>query len=274
MKYVKPFIWIVPVCVLVFFLFGFDMARDSITTIQPQIKTVQQTIKALGTVIPDESVNLVCAVAGNVENMFVRQGETVQSGQDLYTLNGVTITAPFDGSITKLHLVAGVTVPVGYPAATLSNLSQCSIQVRLKEADFTKVALDMKVLLGGQNEANKQTAYVHTKNLTLEQEFMGTYTESVGYVQLKANDMKAYTPGAMVECTIILHERENALSLPTSAFAYDENGWYVYEIVDKHAEKRHVEILLADDETVACAGVDANATIIKNAQDAVRIKVQ
>lgn len=97
------------------------------------------------------------------------------------------------------------------------------------------------------------------------------------YVTVDASD-EYLTDGMSVKAKVILPSENDLTVLPYQAVSQDEEGEFVYTVVDGHAEKRYVMTGREFDEGIEiCAGLQdtesviANAKTVKNEGELVRI---
>jgi HlyD family secretion protein len=148
----------------------------------------------------------------------------------------LTVTAPFGGTVTSLHVAPGAPVDVATPIASVAGLDHLAVVVDLSEFDVAQVEPEMEAIvsvdaLGGDEFEGEVQHAALTGN-----DSNGVVTFPVVIRLAKSEDLR---PGMNVSVEIIVAEKKNALQVPLEAISTDD------------ADRSFVTVMRADGETVA-----------------------
>ncbi len=153
------------------------------------------------------------------------------------TLADYTVTAPCDGIITSLNLTEGNMTSAGTVAATISNLDELEITIKVDEYSIlnTKVGKDVEIYIDSIDRTYTGTITWLANNATIANGV--SYFEAT--VEFNADE---YVRGGMsVEVRLVRSESLGAISLAVDAINYrKDNTAFVYvmgedgELVEKN----------------------------------------
>ncbi len=186
-------------------------------------------------------------------------------------LGYTNLVAPFDGIVTQRKVDRGHYVqPAGNnnaaPLLTIANVSKVRVLVSVPESEAgwvtasqsnstpgDSVTISAPSLPGGKLEAR-----VTRTSAQLDQQSRTLLTE----MELDNADHKLL-PGAFVTAKILLEQRENVLTLPTSAIVKTNDGIHCCIVVDKSIQHRPIELgLRVGEEVEIKSGLDGTETVV------------
>lgn len=172
--------------------------------------SVVEAVYGLGQIKTDKRFEVKVGVVRVVKELFVKEGDRVQVGAALMSLDGVPpFRAPFSGTVTSLLNQKGETV---FPQATimrLEDLSDTYIEVSLEQSSILKVQVGTEVLLGFEHQLGEQTRAEVTALYSRNGEFLA---------RIESDSLPPQVmPGMTVDVSLVVGRRENALLVPLDA---------------------------------------------------------
>lgn len=185
-------------------------------------------------------------------NVVELEASIIQANINLNTaktnLNYTKILSPIDGNIVAVAIEEGQTLNSAQNTpiiATVANLDQLEIKMKIAEGDITKVKVGQKIKFHILSETDKKFEAILDKidpaNTTISDSLTKSSSSSLGAVYYYArfivdNKGKNLRLGMSVQNSIILKEVQNALLVPLSAiqdgFVYIlENGTLRKQVV-------------------------------------------
>ena len=148
----------------------------------------------------------------------------VQVAQE--NLDGLKVTAPFNGTITQANAIPNAVVATGTQAYRIDDLSNLAIAVQVVEIDIDHVKVGQTATVTFDAIPNKTY-----KGKVLKTDLAGTVSQNsttfIVTVQLTDADASV-RPGMAANVTIVTNQVENALIVPsTSIFSDNKNQTYV-----------------------------------------------
>ncbi|NUO79189.1 efflux RND transporter periplasmic adaptor subunit [candidate division KSB1 bacterium] len=149
-------------------------------------------------------------------------------------LSYARITAPFAGYITKRFLDPGAVVNSGNGTLfMLMDLDSVKIVVNVLEKDTPRLAKVKQAWVTVDAYPDKQYEGVVARN----SEALDLATRTLAVEVDVPNKDRTLKPGMFAKVTLIIDERQEALTLPTQAILKDDRGSYVFA-VENHGAKR------------------------------------
>lgn len=281
------------ILVVVAAFFQYKMKRSQpngeiMKEIKPFIGTIQNIISTTGTVLPKNRLEIKPPVNGRIEEILVREGENVKTGQALAQMSSteraalldaargkgeealkywkqvykaIPLISPIDGEVIVAKTQPGQTVTTSDTVVVLSD--QLIVRAQVDETDIGKVKL-------GQSAVVILDAYPDTKiKATVEHIYYESKT--VNNVTIYEVDLipesvpSSFRSGMNATINFIEKSKDDALLLPSEAILKEKDEAYVLlrEANDKGYLKRAVKLGITDDKNVEIlCGIDANDTII------------
>ncbi len=141
----------------VFWYFLFYNYMNKIVTVKPKRGSVVEAVYALGTVKSDNSYTLRLMANTVIKRKFVSEGESVLKNSPLLLTDyGITFSAPFAGTITRLHFEEGETITPAVPVLNLMDLAKTHIIVSLDQQSALKIKKNQNVELSFESIRNKK----------------------------------------------------------------------------------------------------------------------
>jgi RND family efflux transporter MFP subunit len=183
-------------------------------------------------------------------------------------LDYARITAPFSGFITKRFLDPGALVTSNNATLfTLMDLNAMKIIVNVLEKDIPLAKIGKKALV--------------TVDAFPGEEFHGDITRISEAVDLSTRTMAVEVdipnpkhmlkPGMFANVTIIVGERNKAITVPTQAIMRDSKGFFLFVVNDKMAKRISVNPgVEQNNRTEILSGLDGSENVITTGQQFVK----
>ncbi|MDT2740650.1 HlyD family efflux transporter periplasmic adaptor subunit [Enterococcus canintestini] len=244
---------VVVVGAIVFALFNNSTKKDDTITIRSATAkkmTVTETLSTTGTLIPNNTENLVGT--GNVTDLNVKVGDVVKKDQALANYDsGLSLTAGIDGTITEVNIKKGqadTAAQQGKASIIVADLNNLKVQLALSNSEARQVNVDQKAVIssGGHNYAGKVTEKDPTATST-----QATTSATLGAVVTFDDKSEKLYAGFSADVDITIATEQNALAIPIEALTYnDKNEPIVYEIKDDKAKITKVETGIQSDQFI------------------------
>jgi|GEM_PF-410451 len=184
-----------------------------------------------------------------------------------------SLAAPADGMITSVAVQAGATVPAGYEAVQIVNVSRLLVEAALNELDAGKVQLGMEAVVTGDAFEEQFTGKLkYIAPMARPAGMDGMDYEVPIQVELDAGGAGSAVlkPGFAATLEFKLAGEERVL-VPLSAVKYAGADAYVYRIADGEAVRAYVTVGKDDGERIEIlSGLDAGDEIIYPVPDGLR----
>lgn len=169
-------------------------------------------------------------------------------------LEGQTIKAPFDGTITSLNFKPGDMVTAGSPAAQIADLSELFVDVPVSEVDIPQIKVGQSAELVFDAFFDQAFSGTVVEVATLGVNTAGIVNYNVT-IQLDSNH-EGIRPGMTVGVNILVEEKPNTYTVPAESIVSRNGDYFVYVLRDgKPVEvevkigaysSRKIEVLEAD----------------------------
>ncbi len=154
------------------------------------------------------------------------------------TYDGLRITSPIDGTILSVLILEGATVEADQPVIVVGDLEDLVVSATTSPEDLARLAVGMDVTV---RPVGKDIPMTGGTIRALPYPYGNADTESTdGSVQIGLEESPGklgYEVGDMVNVTLILEHRENALWLPSQAVREFEGRYFVI-VRDGDVERR------------------------------------
>jgi len=181
------------------------------------------------------------------------------------------LTAPFDGFVTSRNVDTGHYVqPAGSsnakPLLTISNVSKVRVFVNVPEVEAAWVdagfgqsdAGDVVTIISPSLPAGKIEARVTRTSLQLDPQSRTLTAE----IDINNNELKLL-PGAFVTTKMLLEQRQDVLTLPTTALVKAADGTKCCVVVDGKIQHWPVELgLRAGDDVEIKSGLEGSEKVV------------
>lgn len=216
-----------------------------------------------GRAIPSQITPIILSLAGELTELDVSNGETVEEGDRIAVFStaqgSTTVTAPADGKITGLQASEGDMVSNEEPFATV--------------ADTDVMIVEFAVTAELQQILTKDETYtVEVAN----EEFPATVTQidftpdDSGLYPVQAtveNEENIILPGMVARITIPEQVIEDTLLVPTQAVVHENDEDFIYVVTNDKAEKRTITVLETGSDTSAIEGeIEAGEEVVITGQ--------
>lgn len=278
MNWKKIIGWLIALVALGFI--GFSVFGPKEKAKAPTVETttvkeenIVETLSTTGTLQPNATQNgfgtgLVSEVNFAVGDKVVKDDVIVRY------LDGTTITATIDGTITALNVKkdqVDLNTQTGQPSVTIDDLGNLKVAILLSKSDANLVKVDQPVTLTSGN-----TTY--TGKVSALDPVATTTTGATGATTALGGTITFDTPptglfaGFEIDADITTNTAENALTMPIETLVYNkENKPYVYIVKNDKAKKVEIETGIQSDTKVQIIkGLEKGQKVIISPADSLK----
>lgn len=256
--------------------------------IKPTVGSIQVVISSTGTVYPKNRLEIKPPVSGRVEDILVKEGESVKVGQVLAWMSSteraalldaaseqgeeklkywqeiykaIPLKAPINGEVIVATTQPGQTVTTSDAVIVLSD--QLIVRAQVDETDIGKIKLNRETIL-------TLDAYPDTK-IKAKVEHIYYESQTVNNVIIYKVDLvpenvpEFFRSGMSASVDFIVESKENALIIPVEAVQQDKGGNYILlkQEGSPNPIKRVVKLGITEgDNCEILSGVTAADTIL------------
>lgn len=113
---------------------------------------ITEAIYGLGTVVAKQKFSFKVGVPKTITRIFVTEGDTVQKNQNLLSFDdGISVSSPFDGTVTLLPYKAGENAFTDQPVVTVQNLKDLYLEAKLDQQGALRVKKNMTARISFEN---------------------------------------------------------------------------------------------------------------------------
>ncbi len=223
---------------------------NAASEIKPTVGSIQVVISSTGTVYPKNRLEIKPPVSGRVEEVLVKEGESVKVGQVLAWMSSteraalldaaseqgeeklkywqkiykpIPLKAPINGEVIVATTQPGQTVATSDAVIVLSD--QLIVRAQVDETDIGKIKLNQNAILA-------LDAYPNNK-ISAKVEHVYYESQTVNNVIIYKVDLvpesvpEFFRSGMSASIDFIVESKENALILPVEAVQQDKDENYV-----------------------------------------------
>jgi macrolide-specific efflux system membrane fusion protein len=284
------FIIVILLAVAGFIAFKMKPKADSLEAvreIKPFIGSIQTIISTTGAVLPKNRLEIKPPVNGRVENIMVKEGEVVKTGQALATMSSteraalldaahtkgseqlkywedaykpITLLAPIDAEVIVATIQPGQTVTTADAVVVLSD--HLIVRAQVDETDIGKIKSNQKAVIS-------LDAYPETK-IDARVEHIYYESKTVNNVTIYEVDLipaeipHFFRSGMNATVNFITENKDNCLLVPLEAVQKVKDESFV--MVKKNSGetvKQAVSLGISDDKNVeVLSGISENDTLV------------
>lgn len=278
MNWKKIIGWLIALAALGFI--GFSVFGPKEKAKAPTVETttvkeenIVETLSTTGTLQPNATQNGFGT--GLVSEVNFAVGDKVAKDDVIVRyLDGTTITATIDGTITALNVKkdqVDLNTQTGQPSVTIDDLGNLKVAILLSKSDANLVKVDQPVTLTSGN-----TTY--TGKVSALDPVATTTTGATGATTALGGTITFDTPptglfaGFEIDADITTNTAENALTMPIETLVYDkENKPYVYIVKNDKAKKVKIETGIQSDTKVQIIkGLEKGQKVIISPADSLK----
>ncbi len=266
-------------------------SKEESKEITPTVDFIESYVTTTGTVLPQNRLALKPPVAGRVEQILVKEGEMVKTGQTLAWMSSteraavldaargkgeaelkywedaykpIPILSPIDGEVIVETVQPGQTLTTADAVLVLSD--RLIVRAQVDETDIGKVKLQQPAIISLDAYPDKKV------NSTVEHIYYESKT--VNNVTIYEADLLPekvpdfFRSGMNANIDFLVDRKENALLVPADAVHKDKEGSYVLLSQGQGREpmRRAVTIGITDDKnTEILSGITNNDKLVVSA---------
>ncbi len=262
---------------------GNDLTHE----INPVIGNIRNIISSTGTVLPKNRLEVKPSVNGRVEEVLVKEGQSVQAGETLAWMSSteraalldaargqneetlrywqevykaIPLISPINGEVIVAKTQPGQTVTTADPVVVLSD--QLIVRAQVDETDIGKIKDGQRALLN-------LDAYPDTK-IPAVVEHIYYESKTVNNVTIYEVDLlpenvpEFFRSGMNAAVDFIARSKDNVLLIPGEAILREKNGNFVLvRNTDGQFQQQPVQLGISDDKNVeVLSGIDAYDTVV------------
>ena len=210
----------------------------------------------IGRTTPSDQMPVVPQGAGEVEELFVEAGDTVEEGDVLAEISSpqfgtIELESPMDGMVQQLNMTVDRPVSTEDPAAVIIAEDPVLITFSITAEDTNLIQKDDEVNYTASAADQEGTAVITHVSPTAGENGMFT-------VEAEINDAEDFPIGITAQIQLQETVEENALVVPTGAIINEGNQNFVYIATDNQAKQVEVEILSMQSEETAVQPIEAD----------------
>lgn len=281
MNWKKIIGWLIALAALGFI--GFSVFGPKEKAKAPTVETttvkeenIVETLSTTGTLQPNATQNgfgtgLVSEVNFAVGDKVVKDDVIVRY------LDGTTITATIDGTITALNVKkdqVDLNTQTGQPSVTIDDLGNLKVAILLSKSDANLVKVDQPVTLtsGNTTYTGKVSALDPVATTTTGATGATGATTALGGTITFDTPPTGLLAGFEIDADITTNTAENALTMPIETLVYDkENKPYVYIVKNDKAKKVEIETGIQSDTKVQIIkGLEKGQKVIISPADSLK----
>lgn len=202
--------WKLSVLVLaIFAVILFLFLRSSYNTVAPRKGPIVEAVYGLGTVTPKRTFTAKLGVAGRLESIYVRPGDTVEKGSPLIRTDSIQFRAPFPGTVTNLYFEENEIIMPGSPIITIKTMKDHHIELLMDQESVLRIRPGLKAELSFETLRNRK----------IEGEVSRVYSSGGEFVvEVESDEMPPEVlPDMTADVAIEVARRDHAVLIPQRA---------------------------------------------------------
>ena len=180
------------------------------------------------------------------------------------TINLARVIAPFSGTVTEAHSLAGDQVAAGDTAFRLDNLSGLFVDVEVSEVDINSVSVGQPASLSFDAILGRDYHGEVVEVATAGNDVNGVVNFTVTVELTDADEL--VKPGMTAAVNITVNETQDVLLVPNRAVRLSDGARVVYLLVNEQPVKTEISLGSSSDtmSAVASGEVKEGDTVILN----------
>jgi len=220
-----------------------------VITERPSIGDISYRVPFTGAVSGEEEATIFSDVPGRFLKYLVGEGRYVEKGTPVALVEReipglqfepVQVETPISGVVSRLPLEPGQAISPQMPIARAAKIGRVKVLFQAPEIHAGAVTAGKEVTVevaSQQKPLEGKIAWVST--------FLDPATRTVSAYALINNSERLLKPGMFAKVRLVVDERKEALTLPSSAVLGFENK-YVFIVEEGRAQRREVNVGLDD----------------------------
>lgn len=205
--------------------------QRSYEEVRPKRGDITEAVYGLGKVISNRRFEVKIGLLTTVTGIFVREGDAVERGRELMTLeSGAVFRAPFAGTVTLVSVKTGETALPQTPLLRLEDLRDLYIEISLEQEGALRVRRGQPAKISFESLRGHVLSGKVTALFARDDEFL---------VHIQAEALpEGVLPGMTADVSIEIGKIANALLIPLRAV---HNGQVIVQTGGQR-KKRRIEI--------------------------------
>lgn len=250
---IKLAVAVIVIAIIVFAAIKFFAGGDSggkLVPIKPEIGSLTQTVATIGTVKPQNRLEIKPPITGRIEKILVREGQPVKVGQILALMSSTEratlidaarlkgkkeyaywqkayketpLIAPIDGVVIVRDVEPGQTVSTSDAVLVLSD--RLIVEADVDETDIGKLKEGQKAIIG-LDAYPKIKIDAQVDHISYESQIVNNVTiYKVDVLPQEIPDV--FRSGMSANVEVIVKEIDDALIIPADAVVHEKKGTFV-----------------------------------------------
>lgn len=189
-----------------------------------------EAVYGIGTVTSRSQYRARVGTSNGIESVYVKEGDLVERGKPLLRLqDGISIKAPFKGTVTSVPFYPGETILPDTPILTMEDMADLHVLATLEQQGALRVRPKMTVKL----------SFESLRSQTFEGEVMSIYPQKGQFlVDIAVRGLpREILPGMTADAAIQVARHDDALLVPEAAVS---NGKVL--VVGSDGKRRKVDV--------------------------------
>lgn len=239
----------------------------SVETATAGRKDLKETVSGSGVIQPDRQVEVFAPVNDEIEDIYVKEGETVEEDEHIFKLKDYgKIKSPLDGTVVQINGAIGQTASPTKPVLVIADFDPTYFVANIDEGDISKVSpgQSVEVMLDAYSETILLGEVAEIGLVSVSTTGGGTAFP----VKIRLTDTKgvALLVGMNGDATLTINVKLSVLSVPVEAVTERDGKEVVFVVEKGRAKKRPVTLGLASDTDyeVVSGLSEGEKVIVKN----------
>lgn len=204
--------------------------------IKPTKGKVIESIYGLGTVSADEVFNVRLGISTTIGQLFVKEGDLVNKGDRLVRIDNHIMTAPIQGTITRVAYKDGELVTPQVTVLTVTNLKKLYLEVNLEQQSILRIKPGQEVNVSFETLRSEKFVGLVKTIYPRENQF-------IVRIEL-SNWPTGVLPGMTADVAILVGQKDNVLLIPIKSIS----SGMVTRVRNGKREKVKVQLGVIDGE--------------------------
>lgn len=280
----KPMFFLLAAVILIVSIYTPDAVYASLPKVdyvKAEVKSTQKSVTVSGKITSEKTKIQTADCPYVIKEVLVNVGDTVKKGDKIITIDyqktkilfaqrelnytgGETVEADFSGTINSLFVQPGAVTSENSQLLTIIDTSSLCATLNISEDVYPLIKKGQQVIISGNALGNKtytgkikKIGAIATQNAT-----SGTSVAAIVKINNPDSRLKV---GFNIKAKIRIKTIKNALIVPSECVSQDDNGEFVYKLVNATASKHYIKTdEITENGTIVKSGVKKGDYIVSN----------
>ncbi|TFB19275.1 efflux RND transporter periplasmic adaptor subunit [Filobacillus milosensis] len=253
----KKIIWVLLIAMVTLVACNEEPEEEETETVATPVEVADvaltdftETRTLIGRMMPSDQMPAIPQFAGEVDELMVKRGDTVEEGDVLAEIvnpryGRTELEAPMDGQIQQLNMVQGRAITNENPAAMIVAIDPLKLSFNVPSNELKNFSVDEELDFTVSQLDEKGTAKIT---------YIADTAGETGTFNIEA---EVENPGQKISAGVtaqVLLEKiiaENVLTVPTEAVVEREGETVLYKVEDNKAVRVPIEVVAMQSERTA-----------------------